>query len=100
MARIRSLIAMFVFVSIALTSALVTTPAFAGAKKKPAVTVNYDDPNMAFSADYAVDTAATCPKTLKGRKLRECLLKNGFATSEEISDGAEILTASPPSSFH
>lgn len=100
MSCIRSAITCFVFVSIALSSALVTTPAFAGPKKKPAVTVNYDDPNMAFTSDYAADTAAACPKTLKGRKLRECLLKNGLATSEEISEGAEILTASPPSSFH
>lgn len=90
MATVRSLLAIFALVS--------SVTAFAGTKK--AANVNYDDPNMAFTSDYAVDTAATCPKTLKGRKLRECLLKNGLATSEEISEGAEILTAAPPSSFH
>jgi len=95
MARFLSLIAIAFFTTVMLSSA----HAFAGPPKK-APNVNYDDPNMAFTPDYATDTAVMCPKTLKGRKLRACLLKNGLATSEEISEGAEILNVTPPSSFH
>ena len=62
--------------------------------------VNYDDPNMAFSPDYAADSAITCPKTLKGRRLRECLIKNGLAASEEASGSTEILTNTPSTSYH
>jgi hypothetical protein len=67
------------------------------AAAKPQEAVNYDDPNMAYTPEYAVDTAVTCPKTLKARKLRECLIKNGLAASEEFSEAAELPSST---SFH
>ncbi len=67
---------------------------------KPVEGVNYEDPNLAYSPDYAADTAITCPKTLKGQRLRECLLKNGLAVSEDISEGTEILPNAASSSYH
>ena len=91
MARFRLFIASVAF--------LTATAALAGSQKKTQ-TVNYDDPNMAFTTDYVSDTAATCPRTLKGKKLRECLVRNGLAASEEISAGAENSSEAPPSSFH
>lgn len=94
------------FACLALAIALPIAPAAHAETKKPAAPraahpkVNYEDPNMAFHSDYATDQALTCPKTLKGKRLRECLAKSGLATSEEISEDAEVLTSVPPSSFH
>jgi hypothetical protein len=67
---------------------------------KQVTPVNYDDPNLAYSPDYASDSAVTCPKTLKGARLRECLLKNGLAASEEISGDPDVSTTGTSSSIH
>jgi hypothetical protein len=66
----------------------------------PAAEVNYDDPNLAFTPDYAADTAVTCPKTLKGRRLRACLLKNGLAAGDDPASGSEILTTATSGAYH
>jgi hypothetical protein len=62
--------------------------------------VNYEDPNLTASSDYASDSATSCPTALKGQKLRACLIKAGVVTSEEISDAAQSLTESAPHSLH
>lgn len=54
--------------------------------------VNYDDPNLAFSNDYATDSATSCPKTMKPLELRKCLLKNGISGGEDPSLQTEILS--------
>lgn len=88
------------FVLPALADARSRAKAAAKPAAAPAAEVNYDDPNLAFTPDYAADSAVTCPKTLKGRRLRECLLKNGLAVGDEASGGAEILTTSTSGAYH
>ncbi len=54
--------------------------------------VNYDDPNLAFTSNYVGDTAASCPKTLKGNDLRACLVQNGLAIgATHFDDPADVL---------
>ena len=67
---------------------------------KPVAPVNNDDPNLAYSPDYASDSAVTCPKTLKGDRLRQCLIKNGLASSDGGSEAPEASTNDTSHSFH
>ena len=61
-------------------------------------TVNYDDPNLAVSNDFVADNVSTCPKTLKGKALDNCLERLGLKSSEvaqaapRIPDDAAPLT--------
>ena len=76
----------------------------AGAAEKTAdpaqPTVNHDDPNLAFTAEYASDSATACPKALHGKKLRECLLRLGVVGGEEVSEQTESLSDVSPRSVH
>lgn len=63
--------------------------------------VNMDDPNMAYTNEYATDSAIVCPKSLRGQKLKACLARNGIVSAgEEISEDAEALAQSTPRSVH
>lgn len=79
------------FVKTLITIAAIATSvaSVAHAKEKQKAGVNYDDPNLAFTPEYASDSAIPddCPKTLKGKKLRECLART---SGEEISERAEF----------
>jgi hypothetical protein len=44
--------------------------------------VNYDDPNLIMTNDFAGDAATTCPKNLKGKELDDCLERLGLKSSE------------------
>jgi hypothetical protein len=63
-------------------------------------TVNLDDPNLAFTAEYASDSATVCPKSLHGKKLHECLLRLGIVGGEEISERTDTLSQISPRSVH
>lgn len=70
------------------------------AEPAAAEAVNLDDPNLAFTSEFATDSAVTCSKKLKGPALEKCQKRNGSAAPDLaqislIEDGA-VLT-SPPS---
>lgn len=78
---------------IAATSLCFFTSIGPSASAQTAETVNYDDPNLAISNDFVADNASTCPKTLKGKVLQNCLERLGIQSSEV----AQVTTSTGPS---
>lgn len=58
---------------------------------KPVAGVNYDDPNLATGNEFVSDSVTSCPSTLKGKALNDCLERTGLKNSElaQVSDALE-----------
>lgn len=56
--------------------------ASAAAPAKPVAGVNYEDPNLAVSNDFVSDSVTSCPATMKGKALENCLERTGLKNSE------------------
>jgi hypothetical protein len=47
--------------------------------------VNYDDPNMAITNDFAGDSATSCPADLSPAELSRCLREKGLTAPQGVA---------------
>lgn len=49
--------------------------------------VNYDDPNMVMTNDFAGDTATSCPHDMPPSELSRCLREKGLTAPQGVALG-------------
>lgn len=47
--------------------------------------VNYDDPNMAITNEFAGDAATSCPSDMDANDLAKCLREKGLVTPTDLA---------------